>query len=296
MKACWTKRAAAAVLALPLALSGCLFTTRKLPMPKAPTVTQTATAQELAAGLNDRWEKLESLRADVQIQFTQIKTQQGEAKDYTSFPGIVLLRKAKMLRVVGFVPVVHTRMFDMASNGQDFTLFVPPKSMAYKGPNELTHRSPNTLENIRPGFFLDSLFVRGLDPEDEYMVTADTNTVEDPKKKHLLIVPEYIFSVMRRKAGTQELRPMRVIHFHREDLLPYQQDLYDEQGNLETQVTYGRYADFGVNKFPSEVTIKRPQEGFQAVLTVQRVTENLALKDDQFQIQLPADTKVQTLK
>ena len=258
--ALWKRAARVAALALPLALSGCLFTTRKLPVPKAPTVTKTATAQQLAAGLNDRWQTMESLRADVQIQFTQIKSQQGEAKDYTSFPGIVLLRKPKMLRVMGFVPVVHTRMFDMVSTGQDFTLYVPSKSLAYKGPNELTHKSPNTVENIRPGFFLDSLFVRGLEPQDEYMVTADTNTVEDVKKKHLLIVPEYIFSVMRRKAGTQELRPMRVIHFHREDLLPYQQDLYDEQGNLETQVTYGRYADFGPNKFPSTVTIKRPQE------------------------------------
>lgn len=291
-------RAWPAMLALPLmmALSGCLFTTRKLPVPRAPTVTQSATAQELAEGLNQRWAKMDTLRADVQIQFTQIKTQAGVAKDYTSFPGIVLLRKPKMLRVIGFVPVVHTRMFDMVSTGQDFTLFVPSKSLAYKGPNELTHRSANTVENIRPGFFLDSLVVRGLEPGDEYMVTADTDTVEDPKKKHLLIVPEYIFSVMRRKQGTQELRPMRVIHFHREDLLPYQQDLYDEQGTLETQVTYGRYADYGLNKFPSTVTIKRPQEGFQAVLTVQRVTENGSLKDDQFQIQLPPDTKVQNLQ
>jgi hypothetical protein len=291
-----TARSAALTLPLTMALSGCLFTTRKLPVPKAPTVTQTATAQELAAGLNQRWEKMDTLRADVQIQFTQIHTQAGVAKDYTSFPGIVLLRKPKMLRVLGQVPVVHTRMFDMVSTGQDFTLYVPSKSLAYKGPNQLTHKSPNSVENIRPGFFLDSLVVRGLETDDEYMVTADTDTVEDPKRKKLYVVPEYIFSVMRRKAGTQELRPMRVIHFHREDLLPYQQDLYDEQGTLETQVTYGRYADYGDNKFPSTVTIKRPQDGFQAVLTVERVTENVPLKDDQFQIQLPPDTNVQNLQ
>ena len=175
-----TARSAALTLPLTMALSGCLFTTRKLPVPKAPTVTQTATAQELAAGLNQRWEKMDTLRADVQIQFTQIHTQAGVAKDYTSFPGIVLLRKPKMLRVLGQVPVVHTRMFDMVSTGQDFTLYVPSKSLAYKGPNQLTHKSPNSVENIRPGFFLDSLVVRGLETDDEYMVTADTDTVEDP--------------------------------------------------------------------------------------------------------------------
>ena len=291
------RKAATLLLSIPLSLlSGCLFTTRKLPVPKAPIVTKTATAEQLADNLNKRWAALSSLRADVQVQFTTIKAQAGIAKDYTSFPAIVLLRKPKMLRVVGFVPVVHTRMFDMVSDGRDFTLYVPSRTMAYKGPNELSHKSANTLENIRPGFFLDSLVVRGLEPDDEYMVTADTDTVEDARKKHLLIVPEYIFSVMRRKAGTQELRPLRVIHFHREDLMPYQQDLYDAQGNLETQVTYGQYADFGANKFPSTVTIKRPQEGFQAVFAVQKITENLELKDDQFHIQLPEDTKIQNLQ
>ena len=37
---------------------------------------------------------------------------------------------------------------------------------------------------------------------------------------------------------------MRVVTFHRDDLLPYQQDLYDSEGNLETEVFYGRYVDF----------------------------------------------------
>ena len=56
---------------------------------------------------------------------------------------------------------------------------------------------------------------------------------------------------------------MRVIHIHREDLLPYQQDLYDEHNNLETQVIYGRYVEYGDHKFPSSVTIKRPMEQYQ---------------------------------
>src|SRR6202012_1818166 len=114
-----------------------------------------------------------------------------------------------------------------------------------------------------------------LAPDDEYMVTADTDTIEDAKKKHLLLIPEYILSVMQRKPGSQELKPIRVIHFHRDDLLPYQQDLYDEQGNLETEVTYGSYVDFGGSKYPKTVTIKRPLEEFQIVLTVEAVKENL---------------------
>ena len=65
---------------------------------------------------------------------------------------------------------------------------------------------------MRPGFFLDALVVRGLEPDDLYTVTADTATVEDTARKHFYPVPEYILSIMRRKPGSQQLTPVRVVH------------------------------------------------------------------------------------
>ena len=294
-------RAAAFVLALIPALlpvTGCLITRRKLPVPKAPAVTQTVAPEDLVKKLNDRWDALKSLYAKVDVQASTMKAKEGVEKDYPAFPGIIQMRKPEMLRVYGRWPVILSPMFDMASDGKTFTLFVhpPPKSMAFQGPATLTHRSPNMIENMRPGFFLDALLVRGLAPDDEYMVTADTTTVTDVKKKRLLIFPQYVLTVMRHTPGSQKLQPIRVIRFHRDDLLPYSQDLYDEQGNLETQVTYGTYADFGGSLYPSTVTIRRPLEEFQIVLTLDSVKENVELKDDQFQIQIPPDVKIQTLQ
>ncbi|HKF45932.1 MAG TPA: hypothetical protein VKB38_01145 [Terracidiphilus sp.] len=293
------RRAATVVLMIPaLLLSGCLFTTRKLPVPKAPTIVQSASAEELVNRLDKNWDALQSLYANVEIQLSVTKSSEGTAKDYTSIPGIILLRKPEMLRVVGFAPVVRTRIFDMVSNGNDFTLYLPTQDKAYKGPNKLTHKSPNAIENLRPGFFLDALVVRGVQPGDDHMVTADQDTVEDVKKKHLLIIPEYILTIMRRKANSSsEYQAVRVITFHREDLMPYQQDLYDDQGNLETVVTYGNYLNFEGGKFPSTVTIKskKPEAEFQVVLTVEKVKQQ-ALKDDQFQLQLSEDTQIKTLE
>lgn len=291
------RRVATTVLTLPLLLlSGCLFTTRNLPVPRAPSVTQTVAPGELVARVNQRWDAIKTLVATVEIQPSVMKTQQGIAKDYTSFRGHILMRKPELLRVLGQVPVLGTKMFDMASNGDRFTLYIPSKETAVEGPSKLTRKSPNTIENMRPGFFLDAMIVRGMAPDDLYQVTADSDTVEDASKKHLLLIQEYVLSVSRRKPGSQELRPLRVIHFHRDDLLPYQQELYDEQGNLETLVTYGRYADYGDNKFPSTVTIKRPLEDYQVVLTVEKVSENMPLNDDQFQIPIPEGTKIKQLE
>lgn len=289
-------RMAAAGLALPLLLSGCLVTRRKLPVPKAPTIVQTASPADLVERLNTQWNALQSLNATVDMKATVIKPQQGVSNEYPSIRGIILLRKPNMLRVYGRVPVVGTRLLDMVSDGTTFTLWVPLKNEAIEGPvSESQIKSKNQLENLRPGFFFDSMVVRGLGEDEEYYVTADTDTMEDAAKKHLYLVPEYLLNIVRRKPGTQELTPARVVHFHRDDLLPYQQDLYDTEGNLQTQVFYGRYADFGATRYPSTVTIKRPLEDIKLVLTIEKVSENVTLTDEEFRFALPLDTKIKKL-
>jgi hypothetical protein len=291
------RRAASAFLVLPLLLlSGCLFTTRKLPVPRAPQVTQTATGEELVEQINKRWDALQSLNVTVEIQASVTNAKKGVATDITSIRGHILMRKPEMVRVLGQVPVLGTRAFDMASDGKTFTLLIPPKGVAYKGSNTEPPKVSTGLQNMRPNLFFDAMFVRGIGPDDAFSKAADTDTVEDLQKKHLLIIPEYILSVMRPRANSRELKPLRVIHIHREDLLPYQQDLYDEKDNLETQVIYGRYVEYGDHLYPSTVTIKRPMEQYQVVLTVEKVTENMPLNDDQFQIKIPEGTKIQSVQ
>jgi hypothetical protein len=293
--------ASVAALALPLLLSGCylLPTTRKLPIPKTPPSEQTVAPEELVAQLNQRWAALESLNASVEIQASVLKSKEGLAKDYTSIRGIILMLKPEMLRVYGRVPVIGTRAFDMVSDGKDFTLWIPSKNIAFKGANTLKKKSANQLENLRPGFFLDALVVQGLEPDDLYSVVSDSETVEDAARKHLFNVPEYVLSISRRKPGSNQLTPVRVITFHREDLLPYEQDLYDSEGNLETQVTYSAYQDFGGSKYPSKVVIKRPLEDIQVVLTIDKVVENPKnppLTGDEFVLKLTDGTQIQNLE
>jgi outer membrane lipoprotein-sorting protein len=287
-----------AALCLPLILSGCfvISTRRKLPIPKVPNTIRTATPAELVEQLNQRWEKLNSLNATVNIQASVLKSQEGVERDYTTFRGIILLRKPGMLRVYGRVPVIGTTMFDMASDGNNFTLYIPAKGLAIKGSDTLKTKSKSQIENMRPGFFFDAVVVRGLDPEDDYSVVSDSETIEDASKKHLLLQPEYVLSIVRPSEGSRELKPVRVVTFHRDDLLPSDQDLYDNEGNLETHVSYSNYQDFGFGPYPSRIVIRRPQEEYQVVMTVEKVTENMSLTDDQFTIKVPAGIKVKQLQ
>jgi outer membrane lipoprotein-sorting protein len=288
---------ASTALLFPLLLfSGCLWNTRKLPVPKAPMIEQSAAPAELVTRLNQRWQALQSLNANVEIQASVLKPKQGVATDYTAIRGIILMRKPELLRVLGRVPVVGTRAFDMVSDGQKFTLWIPSKNIAFKGSNTVKKKSANQLENLRPGFFLDALVVRGLAPDDWYSVVADTETVEDTARKHLFSVPEYVLSISRRKPDSHELIPERVVTFSRDNLLPVQQDLYDSDGNLETQVFYYNYKDFGTGLYPTKVVIKRPLEDIQIVLTVDKVAANQTLSDGQFVLEPTEGTKIKNLE
>jgi outer membrane lipoprotein-sorting protein len=286
----------AAALVLPLLLSGCsLFpTTRKLPVPKAPLVTKTVSAEDLVSSLNKRWDALTTLTATVEIQASVTKSKEGVAKDYPTLHGQILMRKPSDMRVVGLY--LGIKFFDMATDGKTFMLAIPPQSKVIEGSNTVNKKSDNPLENLRPDFFFDAMLVRGINSDDEYMVTADTITVEDSARKHLYSVPEYKLSIMRRKGNGHELEPRRVVYFHRDDLEPYQQDIYDSDGNLVTQVTYAGYQDFDGNKYPSSVVISRPSEEIRITLSVDRVKENPPLLDNQFVVPMPEGAKIQKME
>ena len=100
---------------------------------------------------------------------------------------------------------------------------------------------------------------------------------------------------MRPKAGAEKL-PVRVITFHRNDLLPYDQTIYDDQGDPETLIYYSNYMNFSAGMYPSRVVIKRPQEGIQLVLDVVRVEENVNLPPSQFEVKIPDGAKIRELK
>ncbi len=288
--------AAAAGLMLPFLLSGCSYlipTKRKLPVPLAPAVVQTVTPQELVARLDQRWNNLSALTATVEIYATEYKTMQGEAKNYPSCRGYVVIGKPNRLRVLG--TYFGVKIFDLASDGKDFTLEIPGKDLAIKGSNVARAKSKNTWENLRPPFFFNAMVVRGVEPDEHYFVTSETVTMEDPAKKHLYLMPEYILNINRVNPGSRSETPVRIVKFHRDDLLPYEQDIYNSEGELQTQVTYDGYRMYDSVQYPSTISIRSPLDGFKLVLSVISVHENMTLKPDQFELQLPDGIKIQHL-
>lgn len=282
------------MLLLPL-LNGCLWHTRRIKQAKPPEVVMTATAEDLVREINGQCDNIHSLSATVEFQATVGGPRKGKEKTYTSFTGYILLRKPESLRVIGLVPVLHTRAFDMASNGQTFKLWIPHENKVFEGPNAVAKESPNPLENFRPNVFSDSLLINCIAPTDLVTLTSSTNTKLDPQTKKLILQVSYDLSVLRHKPNSQELIPERVIHFDRTDLRPYEEDIYDPKGTIQTEAIYGPYQRFGNVLFPGTVTIKRPLEEYQIVITFQKLRTNLMLNNDQFELKTPAGATVKEL-
>ncbi len=276
-------------------LSGCLKHTFVLERPQAPRVVLTATAEQLIQSLNERYDAIHSMNATVLFQASVGGATKGKETDYTSVRGYILLREPSMLRVLGLLPVVETRAFDMASDGKNFTLLIPPKDEAITGSGPVTTPSSNPLMNLRPAVFYDSLLIGKIGPNDLVYVTSDTGVVRDPHTHRLMEEPDYELGILRRLGTSQQLLPERVIHISRTDLLPYQRDQYDANGVLVTRTLYSNYQTFDNIPYPTKIVINRPIDGYQITLTIEKLTFNHPLANDQFQLKIPPGTKIQTL-
>ncbi len=288
------------LLCLPL-MTGCLYHTRKLEMAKTPGVVITADAAQLADSINHIYNSISSLSATVDLQASVGGAKKGSVTDYTSFRGFILIRKPEMLRVIGLLPVVRTEAFNLVSDGSTFKLLIPSQSKVVEGKNSLTSKSPNPLLNLRPNMFFDSMLIRAIGPEDDVILTTDNNIIQDPKTKKWTEERDYLLSIVQPKIGPKgpsqfrELVYKRVIRFSRDNLRPIEQDVYDQAGNIETITLFGPPLSFGTEKFPGTITIKRPQEEYQIVMTIQKLVLNQTLKDDQFELDIPEGTKIQKL-
>jgi outer membrane lipoprotein-sorting protein len=282
-------------LVLP-ALNGCLWHTRKVPKAVMPANVLSASPEKLVQIINQQYDRINALSASVTFTATTGGQLKGHETTVAPFTGYILLRKPESLRVIGYLPVVHSPAFDMASDGSTFKLVIPPKSKAIEGTNTISQVSSNSFENMRPYMFVDSMLIPKITDSDLLSVTGDTTTIVDRNTRKLELRPDYLLTVVDRQGGTNVLLTRRVIRFSRIDLTPVEEDIYGPDGQIQTQAIYGPVQTFGDQQFPGTITIKWPLQEQQILVTIQKLRVNLNLEDTTFQLQIPKGMAVQQLK
>ena len=277
------------------ALTGCLTHIRAVPKTRPAEVVMSATLDQLLTQVDTRFNEIQSLNASVEIVASEGGSRQGQIKEFPSFSGYIFLRKPENLRVLMRVPLLGSQALDMVSDGKTWRLWIPPKKLAMTGTSEAADPKQHGLESLRPKVIFDSLLVRGLGPDQIVALTQDSRILPDPKdKKQLIEEPDYEITILEPPQG-KTAHTLRVIHIGRSTLLPYQQDIYDQNGYVVTQAYYSNYQTFGDIPFPMKIDIKRPQDQYGLSITITKLTLNQKLEDDQFELKFPEGVAVKTM-
>ncbi len=282
------------LLAAVVPLSACLFHSHKVERRVSTAPLKTATQSDLVNYINDQAAKLQSMQATVDIDTSVGGENKGRVTDYKQIRGYVLARKPAMLRMIGLMPIVRNRAFDMVSNGANFKVWIPPQNRFVEGRNDAAAATPNaSLENMRPQSIYEALLIPAVDPKNELAVRqSDYEQVLDNKRRPVL-QPDYEVIVVRKQG--QDAFLARKIIFSRHDLLPHRQLIYDQNGNLQTESLYEGFKDYNGIMFPTQIEIKRPQEEYDITLHIIKLDLNQPLPDEKFALEQPAGADVVNL-
>jgi outer membrane lipoprotein-sorting protein len=282
-------------IALAPALTGCLTHIRTVPKTRPAEIVMGENLEQLLRQVDERFNSIQTLNANVEVVAAEGGGRKGQIKEFPSFSGYIFLRKPEDLRVLLRVPFLGSVGLDMVSDGKSWKLWVPKRNLAMTGTGAEADHSQHGLESLRPKVIYDSLLVRGRGDDQIVVLTQDSRIIPDEKnKKDLIEEPDYDLSILE-QPHDNTAHVVRVIHIGRSNLLPYQQDIYDSDGNVVTQAFYSNYQTFGTIQFPMKIEIKRPQDQYALTITITKLVPNQKLEDDQFDVKFPEGTPVKVM-
>jgi len=212
-------------------------------------------------------------------------TEKSRITEYKDVRAFILFRKPADIRIIGLVPLVRNKAFDMVSGGSDFKLYIPSRNRFIVGRNAIEQPSANKIENLRPQHFLDSLIVRPIDL-DTSKVLVENFTDEDNAF--------YILHEIHAN-GDGQLQLARTIWFSRLNLQLARQLIFDPDGNILTDARYSQWQAWDNIGFPKHVEINRPRDEYGVVIDIVKMDINKGVTDDKFVLDQPEGSTLQTV-
>ena len=267
------------------ASSSCLARRRLIPRAGNTKALEVADLPTLLTAIHKQYEAIHDFSAKVDMVPALGSTEKNHITEYKGVTAHILFRAPADIRLVGLYPVVGGKMFDMVSNGADFKLYIPSKSLFIVGRNSIEQLSPNKLENLRPQHFLDTLMVRPIDPKTDKVMMLNF-TDEDNAY--------YIIHEVREQADGR-LQPRRTIWFSRLDLLMAREMIFDDTGNPLADARYSQWHPYDNVPFPKHIEINWPRDEYAVVLDVVTMRINKGVQDDQFALDQPEGTTLRVI-
>ena len=267
-------------------LTGCLIH-RRQKIPVAATAAapawQTASRQELLDKIKAQQDAIQTANLTATIEPSVSFPLRGEIVTYHDVQAFILIRKPAFIRMIGLFPVVQTTAFDMASDGERFRLYLPTKNRFIIGKSrDSGSRSKSALENLRPQHILDALLIQGPEPGKE---EAALEAFADKESSY------YIVHILR-PVPEHGLLLARNIWFERRRLSLVRQQIFDDDGEMVTDVHFSDYAQFSGISYPQDIVVDRPKDLYGLHLSLIKLEFNQPVGNDKFLLEQPPGTEL----
>jgi len=257
----------------------------------ARPVARVATREQLLAKYDTFASSVKSLNATVELKTTAGSQYSGLIQEYHEVKAFLLAARPANVRMVGQAPVIGKTIFDMASDGKEFRVWLPTKNKFLLGDVGLERNSEKPLENLRPQHLLDAL----LWPEIRKGETVLIEEFNDEASRY------YVLTVLR---GGYTTEIYRKIWFDRADLNVVRLQAYGPKGALLSDVHVSDWqplsdastatpaAADAPQSFPRAIRIDRPHDDYRLDLQITKIDPNVDLGPDRFQLNQPANSEL----
>jgi outer membrane lipoprotein-sorting protein len=256
--------------------------TKRIAPSQLPAPPQSASLAQLIAKINSQSAAVQSLTATVDLAPSTGSVYSGVIKQYHDVKGFLLARRPAYIRMAGQAPVVRTDIFDMASDGKHFSLYVPSENKFYVGETGLREKGGKSLENLRPQHVLDALLLQPVKPENKSYFLEEVDRGSER---------EYVIGVLAPpRPGPVNLR--RKVWFDRSNLEISRVQLYGPEGRYLEDIQYSDYRDSGGVHYPAKIVIRRPEEDYSLTLTFLSAQFNQPVPVSKFTLKRPPDVQL----
>ena len=259
---------------------GCAVSRKKVAVPAVIQPAQMATKAGLIARYNREAAAVQTLNAAVRLSPTAGSALSGVIEQYHEVNGYILAARPASIRVIGQAPVVAKDIFDMASDGQTFRIYIPSKNKFLVGPTNLRRTAAKPIENLRPQHLFEALIWPAiLQSENVLLEEADA-------------LPFRYYVLTLATSGEQGWELDRKIWFDRATLQIARIQIYGPGGELVSDIHTRDWQTVGDVNYPKDILLARPADEYQLDIHITQLTLNQLIADDKFQLAQPSGTEL----
>ena len=258
----------------------------RVPQEQRPAAMQ-ATLDELLDKYNAFASSVQTINSTLALKTTAGSKYSGLIQEYHEVKAFLLAARPAYVRMIGQAPVIGKTIFDMASDSNEFRVWIPSKNKFLVGQVAAQRNSDKPLENLRPQHLLDALLWQEIRKEETVLLEE----FNDESARY------YILTQLR---GGYQTEIYHKIWFDRTDLSIARLQSFGPKGVLLSDVRLSDWQPLtdaplpaqGPASFPREIRIDRPHDDYRLDLQFTKIVLNSELEASRFQLNQPPGSEL----